>query len=146
MFIWVKSCYIDLNFYFVPFSFCWRLHLCVCRLTCSIQYMYVKAFVWKEVKQRGNRSVSVELVPLSPRLLLFVHLEMSPAPGLPRKRAKSLSPTIVFPIYWLNCRRDSTLFTRTCGHRESLRAGSLFRTKRRRGYWLATTLGRLWQR
>lgn len=78
--------------------------------------------MWKEVKERGNRSVSVELVLLSPRLLLFVHLEMSPAPGLPRKRAKSLSPTIVFPIYWQNCRRDSTLFTRTCGHHESLTA------------------------
>lgn len=75
------------------------------------------------MKEGGNQSVSAEPVPLSPRLLLFVHLEMSPARGLPGKRAKSLSLTIVFPIYWQNCRRDSTLFTRTCGDHKSLTAG-----------------------
>lgn len=53
--------------------------------------------------------------------VLFVHLEMSSATGLPRMLSKRFT-TMDFPIYWLTWQRERDLFLYTCGHQDCLKA------------------------
>lgn len=50
----------------------------------TLSTVHVKGFVWKDVKQRGNRSVSVELVPLSPTALVCPFRNVT-GPGTPQE-------------------------------------------------------------